>query len=123
MGPIDTRSAYSTMSDFRDQYAKNIIMEEHRRLIEPNHGPYSDGIPDPTPPTRAPGDVIKVGIIGAGAAGLYAGLIIDSLEAPTRITYDIFDADPMENRRGGGRLYTYEFPGGGTNDYFVSPFH
>ena len=64
---------------------------------------------------------VKVGIIGAGAAGLYAGLIIDSLADP-RITYDIFDADPMTDRKGGGRLYTYDFPNGGVNDYFVSLF-
>ena len=39
---------------------------------------------------------VKVGIIGAGAAGLYAGLIVDSL-VDSRITYDIFDADPMKD--------------------------
>ncbi|KAF7972672.1 hypothetical protein HWV62_17218 [Athelia sp. TMB] len=60
---------------------------------------------------------ITVGIIGAGAAGLYASLIIDSLADP-RITYEIFDANPMRGRKGGGRLYTYEFPNGGSDDYF-----
>ena len=44
---------------------------------------------------------VKVGIIGAGAAGL----IVDSFDS--RITYDIFDADPMKDLEGG------VYPGGG----------
>jgi hypothetical protein len=111
------------MSSIRDQYAKMVIKKHHEMLSGPG-GPWSDGLPQPRAPIpRPPKDgAVKVGIIGAGAAGLYASLIIDSLADP-RIAYDIFDANPMKDRKGGGRLYTYDFPNGGVNDYFVSLFH
>lgn len=107
------------MSSIRDEYAKLVIKAHHEKLYGP-HGPWRGGLPQPRKPVPRDGPV-KVGIIGAGAAGLYAGLIIDSLADP-RITYDIFDANPMRDRTGGGRLYTYNFPGGGINDYFVRHF-
>lgn len=44
---------------------------------------------------------LKVGIIGAGAAGLYAAMLLDSLD----IDYDIHEA----SERVGGRIYTYRF--------------
>jgi len=51
----------------------------------------------PTPP-----DVpLKVGIVGAGAAGLYSAVLLDSLG----IDYDILEA----SGRVGGRIYTYRF--------------
>ena len=53
---------------------------------------------------------VKVGIIGAGAAGLIVDSLVDS-----RITYDIFDADPMKDLEGG--VYP---KGGGESHYFVS---
>ena len=110
------------MPSIRDQYAKLVIQKHHEKLRRPD-GPWSDGLPQPrTPAPRDPkGTPITVGIIGARAAGLYASLIIDSLADP-RITYETFDANPMEHRKGGGRLFTYDFPGGGANDYFVSSF-
>jgi len=49
-----------------------------------------------------PSDVhFKVGIIGAGAAGLYAAVLLDSLE----IDYDILEASD----RVGGRIFTHRF--------------
>lgn len=49
-----------------------------------------------------PQDVpMKVGIIGAGAAGLYAAMLLDSLD----IDYDIHEASD----RIGGRIFTYRF--------------
>jgi monoamine oxidase len=51
----------------------------------------------PTPP-EVP---LKVGIIGAGAAGLYSAVLLDSLG----IDYDILEA----SGRVGGRIYTYRF--------------
>jgi hypothetical protein len=110
------------MSSIRDQYAKMVIQTYHEKLSKP-HGPWKDGLPKPREPVyRAPGDEpVTVGIIGAGAAGLYAALIIDSL-ADSRIAYEIFDANPMKDRKGGGRLYTYDFKDGEVNDYFVSLF-
>ncbi|KAH7349392.1 L-amino acid oxidase [Plectosphaerella cucumerina] len=43
----------------------------------------------------------KVGIVGGGAAGLYAAMLLDSLD----IDYDIYEASD----RVGGRIYTYKF--------------
>lgn len=51
----------------------------------------------PTPP----GTPLKVGIIGAGVAGLYTAMLLDSLN----ITYDIYEASD----RIGGRIYTHRF--------------
>ena len=56
----------------------------------------------------------KVGILGAGIGGLYAALILDSLD----IEYDILEA----SNRAGGRVFTYQFPGGGKYDYYVCCF-
>lgn len=44
---------------------------------------------------------LKVGIIGAGAAGLYAAMLLDSLG----IDYDLHEG----SGRIGGRIYTYRF--------------
>lgn len=59
------------------------------------------------------GDPPHVGIIGAGASGLYIAMILDSLN----ITYDIIEASD----RVGGRIYTHHFEKS-TNEwnYFVS---
>ena len=62
-------------------------------------------------PEETPKEGFKVGIIGAGAAGLFTGLIFDYLKSRTqgalKINYDILEA-ASENRVG-GRLYTYNF--------------
>jgi hypothetical protein len=93
---------------FRDRYAQSVIDAHHKRLIRPG-GPWERGLPSPRLPSRDPKDgSVNVGIIGAGAAGLYAALIIDSFK-DARITYDILDANPMKGRTGGGRLFTYYF--------------
>lgn len=47
------------------------------------------------------GAPMKVGIVGAGAAGLYAAILLDSLG----IEYDIHEASD----RVGGRIFTYHF--------------
>lgn len=48
-----------------------------------------------------PGTPLKVCIIGAGIAGLYAALLLDSLD----IEYDIYEASD----RIGGRIFTHRF--------------
>lgn len=51
---------------------------------------------------KTPDDVpLKVGIIGAGAAGLYAAILLESLG----IEYDIHEASD----RIGGRIFTHRF--------------
>ena len=57
-----------------------------------------------------------IGILGAGVAGLYTALMIDSLGPDSGVTYQILEADT----RIGGRLYTHKFEGHTPNDYYVS---
>jgi len=67
-------------------------------------------------PTSTPLQV-KVGIVGAGAAGLFTALTLDYLNTAQKsvvFTYEILEADPV---RSGGRLFTYHFSGQG-HDYF-----
>lgn len=70
----------------------------------------------------------KVGIVGAGVAGLFTALLLDWLnkelgkdsgeEEYLDIDYEILEAAGEE--RLGGRLYTYRFSGaeGGVHDYY-----
>jgi protoporphyrinogen oxidase len=56
------------------------------------------------------GTGFKVGIIGAGVAGMFTALIFDYLNETynnLNVTYEILEAD---KNRCGGRLYTYTFP-------------
>ncbi|KEP45817.1 flavin containing amine oxidase [Rhizoctonia solani 123E] len=79
----------------------------HGRNIILNH--FSTNFPDhenmPLPPMSAHTAVtapLPVGILGAGAGGLYTALILQDLDIPYRI---------LEAReRVGGRLFTYSFP-------------
>lgn len=65
----------------------------------------------------------KIGVVGAGCAGLFTGLIIDYLNEKSNdwengklnISYDILEAAGPE--RLGGRLYTYKFSGK-KHDYY-----
>ena len=62
------------------------------------------GNPPRYPARAASHESLKVGIVGAGASGLYAGLLLESLG----VDYDILEA----NTRIGGRIYTYRFDEG-----------
>jgi len=77
-----------------------------------------------SPPARAPRKV-AVGILGAGAAGLYTAMIINSFNDPN-LSCEILESnlgcEAVPPRRGGGRLYTYHFDGGKKYDYFVRIF-
>ncbi|KDQ16661.1 hypothetical protein BOTBODRAFT_53766 [Botryobasidium botryosum FD-172 SS1] len=53
---------------------------------------------------------ILVGIVGAGAAGLYTAMILDDLE----ISYEILESSD----RVGGRVHTHHFPGDNKWNYF-----
>lgn len=57
--------------------------------------------PEPQPPQAPPNFQFKVGIIGAGMAGLYTAMILDSMN----INYEILEA----SHRAGGRVYTHYF--------------
>jgi hypothetical protein len=93
----------------RDAYA-NILLTKTLTGIDPVLRP---------PPVRNGPGPIKVGIIGAGAAGLYAGMIIDSFGPNSGIKYEILEIADGITRGVGGRLFTYKFPGGLENDYYV----
>ncbi|KAI1940051.1 hypothetical protein LOZ66_002486 [Ophidiomyces ophidiicola] len=109
----------------RDQWArKNAVLgvlDEAEKLL-PNLdidiGVTYDFLPPPPVPFHGAlkfGHIplLKVGIIGAGAAGLFTGLIIDYLNEQIfkknkfEIQYDILEASKED--RVGGRLYTYNF--------------
>lgn len=66
-----------------------------RNVVDASTYSEHDRVPTPA------GIPLKVGIIGAGAAGLYAAMLLDSLD----IDYDIYEA----SERVGGRIYTYRF--------------
>lgn len=81
--PIGARNA----SDPRAAFFRGIVDSSHYG----NH----ERVPSPA------GVPLKVGIVGAGAAGLYAAMLLDSLDIP----YEIYEASD----RIGGRIYTYRF--------------
>lgn len=64
----------------------------------------------------------KVGIIGAGVAGLFTGMIFDHLKEKYSldVEYEILEAN--DEKRLGGRLYSHYFtkpsPGQGSHDYY-----
>lgn len=69
----------------------------------------------PKDPKDDIGGEFKVGIVGAGCAGLFTAMILNYLnnipalkEAGLHLTYEILEANGPE--RLGGRLYTYKFP-------------
>ncbi|KAF8125406.1 hypothetical protein EV363DRAFT_1350526 [Boletus edulis] len=92
-------------------YGRNIIQDYHTRLkakLSLDSGQsHSFDVSDDS--LRFHPDK-KVGILGAGIGGLYAALILDSLD----IEYEIFEAKDHT----GGRVSTYKFPGGGKYDYY-----
>lgn len=146
---LDYRAQYAKQVVVGDLETLSIVHGEIKRLpasdakpdLEHISGPFGIGIPS-TPygmpeagglygtgelPTKTntrstpkSGAKVEVGILGAGAAGLYAGLIIDSLN-DERISYTVMEANNKDRK--GGRLYTYKFPGGLENDYYVSSAH
>ncbi|KAM7211266.1 putative amine oxidase [Rhypophila decipiens] len=62
---------------------------------------------------------VNVGIIGAGAAGLFTAMTLEYLngaQTGVKFTYDILEAD---SQRSGGRLFTYQFSTDPHDDYDV----
>ena len=94
---------------YRGRYLLSAYHDRHEKII-----PHYDlsrlklGLKNPPATPDLP-----VCIIGAGVAGLYTAMILESLG----ISYQIVDADTRE--RVGGRLFTYHFPNGGSYDYYV----
>ncbi|CAI7569856.1 unnamed protein product [Penicillium discolor] len=110
----------------------NKMLDEHWGQLQPGsgrefppiieEGPELPPAPQPKLPWHAPmGDhhQFKIGIIGAGAAGLFTALIFDWLQEQSNQTvefnYEILEA----SQRVGGRLYTHNFSEtNGTHEYY-----
>ncbi|KAG9218552.1 hypothetical protein PLEOSDRAFT_1064574 [Pleurotus ostreatus PC15] len=112
---------YESKYDVFAHYGRNLINEHIialRKEINEKKGTVI-GLPRdgfPLPPSTVSQDAaredFKVGILGAGVGGLYAALILDSLD----IKYEIIEA----SERTGGRLYTHRFkrPDGSDGDKY-----
>lgn len=95
----------------------NIALTIQQPKVPPPSIPDEPGrIPLPQIPRRARGP-LKVGILGAGAAGLYAAMILEGFKE-YGYTYEILEAEP-ESDHVGGRLWTHKFSDS-PNDYYVS---
>ncbi|KAJ6476931.1 L-amino acid oxidase [Mycena sanguinolenta] len=93
--PLPTETGTRGLTEQGKQAIKDFL----DRFIPP--GETYPGLPPPyeTPPALKD---VPVGIIGAGASGLYIGMMLDSLD----IKYEIMEG----SERIGGRLYTHKFP-------------
>ncbi|KAI8316030.1 hypothetical protein K4K61_011058 [Colletotrichum sp. SAR11_59] len=96
--------APTTVTGLYDQFTHN---GQAVSMIPPQHGHF------------------KLGIVGAGAAGLFTGLVIDWINetiqkhvgfGKLKIDYEILEAAGED--RFGGRLYTHRFSKDGTHDYY-----
>ncbi|KAF4464551.1 L-amino-acid oxidase [Fusarium albosuccineum] len=78
----------------------------------------------PRDPAKAEHRIINIGIVGAGAAGLFTALVLHNLNEelrkkslPLSFDYDMYEAAGPE--RVGGRLFTYNFGGApDVHDYY-----
>jgi hypothetical protein len=134
--PLSGGNAYYPSG--RDEYAQNILLTALYEDSNDSGGTIDIGYPPPPTPSGAPrgptepeyslpaptpsgargaSNRQRIGIIGAGAAGLYTALLLDSL-GDIGFDYDILEADP---ERIGGRLYTHWFDDKEKkpNEYFV----
>ena len=94
------RSLVLVLGAIQPSFQESINQGNPRELYLRNILAASEYPKAPTTPTSR--DVaLKIGIIGAGAAGLYAALLLDTLG----IDYDIFES----SGRVGGRIFTYRF--------------
>lgn len=90
---------------------RQLLSQYHERYREIPHHKLSElkgALRNPAPSPDLP-----ICIIGAGTAGLYTAMILESLG----IDYQIVDAGTRD--RIGGRLFTFCFPNGGPYDYYV----
>ena len=106
----------------RNEYAAHILTRYHHKLQKRMNLPTIRH-----PPLRSGDRPLKIGILGAGAAGLYAALMLQWLidnVADCDITYEILEAS-ADQKHTGGRLHTRYFtddPTSAPDDYYVSPF-
>ena len=123
---LDPSLTVSIRDQWAKQHADHAIRSVWNAHVRRSQSPGPDGFlrheippdgPLPQVPKPSPSDEhgalkdgdYKVCIIGAGAAGLFTGLILDYLQQQCafEISYDILEAATSD--RVGGRLYTYNF--------------
>lgn len=109
--PITASKQFSNHeASIRDYAAYLVVDQAIRTSVDwaKENTPLSETIPGPVTHSMKATEVKnirleKIGIVGAGAAGLYAAMILQSLG----IDYEILEA----NNRIGGRLFTHRFNG------------
>lgn len=97
-------------ADFRDINEKLSAQEKAGPLPSLSALAAQYFTPELTGPKPPKDGEFKVGIVGAGAAGLFTALTLDFLRRVVpdlKISYDILEASGKE--RLGGRLYTHKF--------------
>lgn len=103
---------------FREQYSRSILDQYYGGIIPglslDTFTPYDIAHSSVTRRNASTVASPRVGIIGAGVAGLYAAMVLQNLG----MQYEILEAQPSHI---GGRLYTHHFSDG-PNDYYVSIF-
>ena len=93
---------------YRGRHLLSQYHEQHKNVPQHKLSQMKGVLRNPSPSADLP-----VCIIGAGTAGLYTAMILESLG----ISYQIIDADTRD--RVGGRLFTFHFPNSGPYDYYV----
>ncbi|KAF5648858.1 amino-acid oxidase [Fusarium sp. NRRL 25303] len=143
MSVLDLNSDLSIRNQWARQHINRAIRQDWNALLEHSDDsselgslpfiPKTSELPPAPAPQKssAPHDheaqkprVIKIGVIGAGAAGLFTGLVLDYLNSelkkgsiPLSFDYEIHEAAGSD--RVGGRLFTYNFGGQrDTHDYY-----
>jgi len=128
---LDINSSVSIRAQWARQHAIYGIKEEWNRLVRLAYGRPPDDRSFLDAPELIKGDELReapfkpplkdpkaeheplpvnVGIVGAGAAGLFSALVLEYLnkqQTSVKFTYDILEAD--KTNRSGGRLYTHNF--------------
>lgn len=101
----------------RERHGYAILERYHQNLAVALPGPLDPQAQDASAPRKHfiwPPPNFKVGIIGAGASGLYTAMILQDLG----IEYELLEA----SEKVGGRLFTHHF-GEKRNDYYVSSMY
>lgn len=104
------------LASFRDAHGRILLYDYLERLPKE----VKENLSNFNPLHSTPDTGVTIGILGAGAAGLYAALLFDWLNShddTIHFTYEIFEA---ESERVGGRLYTHHFNPGKMYDYYAS---
>ena len=104
------------MTEFRSLLGKALMKQNLKEHPPTVNRRFSAVRPTTSGTTTEP---VRIGIIGAGMAGLYAAFILNSLKLPAGTTVEVLEANPD---RIGGRVFTRTFPAGGYIDFGAMRF-